>query len=240
MAAKEKGLRREARIRWVRPAQQARSQETQDRILDSAEQLLADKCFDDIPVAEIARRAGFSVGALYARFRDKAALLHCLLERFGSEVRATADAAFDPARWEGASAAEIAEELVSFSVAIHRHRIGILREVLGRAYDDPEIGMLIEQVFAELCKKLQPLLLARASEIRHPEPTVAAGFACRLVLGLLKEAVLFGGPGAYGVPTSDERLARELTLALLGYLGVERPNEDVPETAADPRLVPAT
>ena len=60
---------------WVRPPQQARSQLTLSRILDATEAILAEKSWEDAGVAEIARRAGSSVGAFYSRFRDKDALL---------------------------------------------------------------------------------------------------------------------------------------------------------------------
>lgn len=211
------------RIRWVRPAQQARSLETHQRILDSAEELIAEKGFADVPVTEIARRAGFSVGAFYARFRDKEALLHCLEDRLIDETRATADLALDPERWRGASIAEIAGELIAFVVRIHRERTGILREIQGRAYAEPDVGVRTQQTMAYVCERLCALLLPRAGEMDHPEPALAARFVGRLILGALKEAILFGAPGDYGVPGSDERLAQELTRAFLAYLGVRRP-----------------
>jgi len=65
---------------WIRPPQQARSQQTLSRILDAAEAILAEKGWEDASVAEIARRAGSSVGAFYTRFPDKDTLLaalHC-------------------------------------------------------------------------------------------------------------------------------------------------------------------
>lgn len=211
------------RVHWVRRVHQARSAETLQRILDSAEELIAEKGFADVPVAEIARRAGFSVGAVYSRFRDKDALLHCLEDRLIQEARVNADVNLDPARWEGASIAEIAEELIAFMVQIHRERLGILRELLGRAHTVPEVGVRTEQAIAYVCERLHALLLQRRAEIRHPEPELAAKFAGHLVLGVLKEAVLFCGTGAYGVPQSDAKLARELTRAFLGYLGVGSP-----------------
>lgn len=210
-------------IHWVRPAQQARSLATHQRILDSAEELIAEKGFADVPVSEIARRAGFSVGAFYSRFRDKEALLHCLEDRLIEEARATADLALDPERWRGASIAEIAEELIAFMVQIHRERIGVLREIQGRIYAEPDVGVRTGQTVAYICERLHALLLSRASEIAHPQPALGAKFAGRLIFGLLKETILFGGPGAYGVPSSDERLAQEITRAFLGYLGVRSP-----------------
>ena len=152
-------------LRWIRPAQQVRSRETCQRLMDSAEELMAEKGFADVPVAEIARRAGFSVGAVYARFRDKAGILRCLRERFWGEVRATVDAALTPARWEGATVPEVAQETIAFMVQVHRDRIGILREIMGSAQADPEVGARLEELIAHVCQKLTRLLLARADEM---------------------------------------------------------------------------
>jgi len=182
--------------------------------------LIAEKGVADIPVAEIARRAGFSVGAIYARFRDKAGILRSIREQLWEEACRTADAALDPARWEGSSIPEIAHEAIGFMVRVHRERIGVLREAMGRAPGDPELAAQLERVISHICDKLSELLLARVEEISHREPVLAAKFGFRILLGVLKEAILFGAPGTHGIPRSDERLTEELTRAFLGYLGV--------------------
>ncbi|HEY1598537.1 MAG TPA: helix-turn-helix domain-containing protein, partial [Pirellulales bacterium] len=67
-----------AKVEWVRPPRQTRSQETLERLLDAAEEVFAEKGFESATVAEVVRRAKSSVGAMYARFTDKNALLSCL------------------------------------------------------------------------------------------------------------------------------------------------------------------
>ena len=111
-------------------------------------------------------------------------------------------------------------ELVAFLVEIHRERAGILREIVVRAPADARIDKRKERLIAHICDRLQPLLLQRRDEIHHPEPEVAARFAFRVVLGVLKETVLFAGPEAHGVPRSDELLSEELGRVFLAYLGV--------------------
>ncbi len=208
-------------FRWIRPTQQARSQETLERLLDSAEALIADKGFDDVTVAAIAARAGLSVGSVYSRFRDKMGVLHCLQDRFVEEAHLTSDAAFDPDRWQGASIEEIASELIAFLVEIHRERRGVLRELAVRTRTELSMAARKESLVAHIGKCLIPLLVDRADRIGHPDPTAASGFALRLILGTLEQALLFGETGGYGIPASDEKLATELTRAFLGYLGVE-------------------
>jgi AcrR family transcriptional regulator len=210
-------------FRWVRPARQARSLETTERLLDSAEELIAEKGFRDVPVAEIARRAGFSVGAFYARFRDKEGMLRCLEERFLDEARATADDTLEPARWEGSTVYDIVREMVAFLVRIHRERGGVLREILALG-GDPEIREQRERLIARVCDRLSALVLARRDEVGHPDPDAATRFSLRLAVGLLSEAMLSGDVGAHGVPRSDDRLIEELVRTLLRYLEV-RPAE---------------
>src|ERR1700752_3440853 len=114
-------------LRWVRPPRQAPSQDTLDRILDAAETLIAEKGFADATVADIARRAGSSVGSFYTRFHDQDRLLYALYERYFEQATATADAALDPKRWEGAGIAEILRAVTRFLVQVYRERAGLIR-----------------------------------------------------------------------------------------------------------------
>lgn len=200
---------------------QARSQETLERLLDSAEALIENKGFDDVTVADIAARAGFSVGAVYARFHDKKGLLHCLQDRFVEEAHLTTDVALDADRWDGASIEEIVGELVDFLVNIYRERRGVARELLVHARSEPPMVERKERLVAHVSERLCLLLLPRAERIRHPDPATAVAFGLRVVLATLEQAILFGEGGIHGIPASDEKLAAELTRAFLGYLGVE-------------------
>ena len=70
------------------PPLQARSRETHRRILEAVGELLKTKTFAELTVAEIAVRSRSSVGAFYARFSDKDALLGQLDELCAGEVAA--------------------------------------------------------------------------------------------------------------------------------------------------------
>jgi AcrR family transcriptional regulator len=83
------------KVEWVRPTHQVRSQETLERILEAAEEIVAEKGFDNATVSEIVRRAKSSVGAMYARFNDKDSLLVCLHQRFCEQALATTQAALE-------------------------------------------------------------------------------------------------------------------------------------------------
>src|SRR5437588_9918723 len=48
---------------------------TRERILAAAADVFAERGYEGAAVSDIARRAGFTTGAIYGRFRDKAELL---------------------------------------------------------------------------------------------------------------------------------------------------------------------
>ncbi len=207
---------------WVRPPQQARSQLTLSRILDAAESILTDKSWEDASVAEIARRAGSSVGAFYARFPDKDTLLAALHQRFIEEAWATAHAALDEGRWTGASICEVVRELVAFQVRENDRRRGQLRAFAARAIHDPRFHARAEQLGKMIEERFTKLVVARRHEILHPIPVVAAAFVGRMISAMLLSRLLDPKFVPSGISFVDE-----LTHAALAYLGV------FPEDAID-------
>jgi AcrR family transcriptional regulator len=204
----------------VRPPRQARSQDTLDRILDAAEALVADKGFEDSTVAEVVRRAGSSVGSFYTRFHDKDGLLYALYERYLEQATATTDEALDPARWEGATIPEILGAVTRFLVSVYRDREGLIRAFVLRNHSDAEFRTRQERLSHYVSEKLSRLLLARADEIGHPSPPLAAPFGLAMVASTIESAVLFGELRSSDLALSDDELAAELTRAFLAYLGL--------------------
>jgi len=212
-------------LEWVRPPRQARSHLTLGRLLDAAEGLLGEKRWEDASVAEIAKRAGSSVGAFYSRFRDKDALLSALHERFVAEAMATADFAMSAQRWENASITEVVRELVAFQVRIQDQRAGLLRAIALRGAESNEFRIRSLRGARHIEDLFTRLVVARRHEILHPVPVVAAAFASRLVAGVMLQRLLFPQPA--GAETPGVSLVEELTHAALAYLGV------FPEDAID-------
>jgi AcrR family transcriptional regulator len=80
-------------------AKQARSRETHQRLVSSCIELLGEKPFDRVTIAEIAQGAGVSVGNFYRRFTSKEAILPDLyaeydrrFEGFASRISQAGDA----------------------------------------------------------------------------------------------------------------------------------------------------
>jgi AcrR family transcriptional regulator len=207
-------------LHWVRPPRQTRSQETLERILDSAEEVFAEKGFEAATISEIVRRAKSSVGAVYARFEDKQNLLRCLHVRFCEEAIATADAVLDPASWEGASIRDILSAMIPFLVQVYDDRRGVIRAFIMHGCNDAsfaeQAGRLGNHVAQRLCK----LMLARREEIAHPDPELAVDFGLRMILSVLDQETLCEHFARTARPMSREEQIGELTRIFLAYLGV--------------------
>ena len=212
-------------LRWIRPPQQARSQETLTRILDAAEILVAEKGFEDTPVSEIVRRAGSSVGAFYTRFEDKDALLHALYDRYLEQAIATTDDALDPARWASAHVHDLIPAVVRFLVAIYREQGGLIRAFVARNHRDHTFRARRERLSHYVSDRLAALLVARGGEIGHPDPPRAAAFGLTLVFSALDNVMLFGEMRSGTLVLSDDELGTELSRAYLAYLGCSAPAE---------------
>ena len=209
-----------APLEWVRPAVQGRSQDTLERLLAAAEALLADRSFDEIGVAEVARAARSSVGSFYARFTDKEAVLRALHERFIEEALATADAALDPERWEGTAIPEIVAALIGFLVQISRDRRGLVRAVVIRGHADGGYARRHAELLRYVSEGFARLLLARKGEIAAADPERAIDFALLQAGAVLDTAILGLGLDFSRIERSDDEIAGETTTAFLSYLGV--------------------
>jgi AcrR family transcriptional regulator len=206
---------------FFRPPQQSRSQETLDRILDAAEQVLTEKAFGEATLAEIMDRAGgLTVGAFYRRYPDKNALLRHLDERFFSEMLKKNAEVLNPDRWANATAREIIEHFCREAVAVYSTRRGLLRSLFLRARSDTVLQQSALHVNEQFLANLRALLLARRDEVAHPDPDRAIELGFMMVIGSLRELVVFGETWP-APPAHTPALAAEVARMYCGYLGIK-------------------
>jgi AcrR family transcriptional regulator len=209
-----------ARLETVTGPKQARSERTLQRLLDAAQQLIAEKGHQAVSVPDIARRAGSSVGGFYARFRDKDELLRALEERHFLELLQRVERLADAGRWANASTAEIVEAAVAELVTVTRERRHMIAAFLVRAIEDPVIregGLRFRRNVEEL---ISALLLTRSAEMAHPEPALALDLAIQTAFAIMQQHILIQETQAAGRKLSDDELQREITTMMLRYVGI--------------------
>src|SRR5665213_2528459 len=85
-------------------------------LTDTGIRLLARKDYDAISMAQIAREAGCSVGALYSRYSEKNSYLYRIIAHAFRSMRDDAQRTLDRGRWQVEPANFITKQIVSHVV----------------------------------------------------------------------------------------------------------------------------
>ena len=210
----------------VRPPKQERSQETLGRIFAAARSVLETKSFDEATLSEIVERAGVTVGAFYARFADKEALLLALEAGLYEAIRADVDVLNHSLDVEDLSLGDFIREMLGLFARRYREDRGVVRAVVLRSRSDPEMRARRLAFNREVVGKgMMRMLEAKEREIDHPDPALALNVCLLFSATALRESVLFRdfwpeAPGAGAGALSDDRLVEELSKACIAYLSV--------------------
>jgi len=173
------------------PPRQERSRRTLERLLVAVEELLDERLFEALSMADVAARAGVSVGTIYTRFRTKEELLPALFERHDAAVGERVGAFLEKLAGERGLRARI-ERLVDFAVSYHREHRGLLRALTMYVRAHPE--SVPARTYAERSaqyRAVAEVLVADGRGIRHADPVAEAEFTLGVVNSVCREQVLF-------------------------------------------------
>lgn len=201
---------------------QERSRRTADAIVSAARALLSERDFDAVSVADVAARAEVSVGGVYARFPDKAAIavavdVSLMQDAHRAIVRAMGEQAL-----AGLPAQGVIEAYVRTMVRFFARHRRVMRTLALRVRGDErhavqdDVREFSQKMHRLLCERLS----ARRAEISHPDPDRATEFGIMMVSAAAREVVLFGAARMNLSTTAGRELVQESTRAFCQYLGV--------------------
>ncbi len=165
-------------------AKQRRSQITYNTLIETGFRLMEERDFDAIAIAEIAKEAGYSVGAFYARFENKEAFYRALVDRHEQRRHDALERFF---------ATTPPDQLVSQYIRDTVQRIWknrfFWRGALRRSLDDPEFWepfRKLSHYAADMFIEAKSGTIGRALT-RTEEMDIR--FALQLVLGTINNAM---------------------------------------------------
>jgi AcrR family transcriptional regulator len=203
--------------RWARPAHQSRSRDQRDRLLKAGERVFAEQGFWQAHVAEIAARAGCSVGSFYRRFKDKETLFFALQAFMAERAEANIKAFFADPRCATEPMGELLRRLVANSSRNLRRIEGYFRALFELSLRGHPVWPSMRRLERVEADELVALL-GRRGFATPPELTDRAHLALRIMHGQLISQFLHG-PGPF--ESGDPRLTDELALLLERYLGID-------------------
>lgn len=201
----------------LQPPRQRRARETEQALLTAGRQLLAERDFAAVSVAQIAAACQVSVGAFYGRFRDKMAFFDALRTMVMEESDASVARYMAEHRWQEVPPRQIIEKTMRFMVnGCHTNR-GVIRASLKHATTRPEEWLPHQKNGQLLVDRFVALLLPHVKGSRE-DAELRLNFAMQMVFGTLVNAVLNNPEPLH---LDDERLPAELTRMMVAYLGLD-------------------
>ncbi|MDA3630099.1 TetR/AcrR family transcriptional regulator [Saccharopolyspora sp. WRP15-2] len=161
-----------------RPPQQARSRESLQKVLTSAEHVLSTGGIDEFTVAAVAEHAGVSVGAIYRRFTGKEQLLKAVKDDLLKQLETGVAEALR------AASPGLRGAIGAFTDAMARTFSGRTRafpELLGgQPAEGVERGLqALETIQRALVESAEPYL----DDVAQHDPRNAVRFAARSIIG---------------------------------------------------------
>jgi AcrR family transcriptional regulator len=202
----------------IRPPLQRRSQESLERVLQAGAELLLEVGYDGFTLQEVSRRAGVSIGSIYARAPSKEALVLAIYDREMARVSAANEKLRETAQLDGLKGRDLIIALVDLMARSTLEHADILRVFMYRAMVDPEIFRRGSERSTMLSRAFEEALLEHKDEFSHPDPELAIDIAFRFVYNTLVRRVTHGETFESQRRLSDEELIRELGEAAADYL----------------------
>lgn len=187
---------------------QKRSRITYDRLVETGLELLKERDLDSIPVSEIAKAAGYSVGAFYARFKNKDEFHRALVTRYAALRRHDIDRVFTEVDDEDLIPRYFDAQVKRLWGSRHFWRASLYRSFQDTDFWQPlrEVVRLVGDKFVERAQRRagRPLTREEETNIR---------FAIQVTNGAINNA-LINRPGPVEFRDADfiDRLVRAFRL----------------------------
>ena len=199
---------------------QKRSRESLERLLDATEEQIRLYGVEALTISGVVNSIGLSVGAFYARFPDKTALLHAVQDRFHSRLEPRIR---DQMIAEAGPCTTLAEALDAAVGVLIRNVVGERERELSRGFmslsvADPVLRARGELVNRQRRETFSEILLAHSDEIGHPDPALAISVAYGMYAAVIRGRLVFGPEHELYYDIDTATLYRELKKALTLYL----------------------
>jgi AcrR family transcriptional regulator len=205
---------------------QKRSEKTHAAIIAAARELVMEGGAKSLTITDVAARAGLTTGALYARFRNKEAMMEALYQDIVETDRKIWGEHTAEMDKRQAGPIETVREAIRLTVRSIREHGALFRVLSVDIMESAELRQLALDTLEEAIKITQADLLKRREDFLHPDPELAAIMLTALLQGAVDWILLFNESPSNLVNISDEVLVEELTRATLGYLGPTSTKEE--------------
>lgn len=201
----------------TRKPQQRRSRATLEKLLTAGLELLEERGYEGLSIADLSARASVSVGSIYQRFDGKEELFAALQERALERIDAEQIELFRSID-RSLPDAELIGEAVRGLAAFFRGNEAILRVMILRGAVDEPTRQRGSRSSVGLARAFENFLLSSLGSFGHESREIAADIAYRIVYATLTRRIMSGARFESESDISWDLLAAELGRACAAYL----------------------
>ncbi|MEO9132635.1 MAG: helix-turn-helix domain-containing protein [Sphingomonas sp.] len=206
-----------------RVPQQGRSRASFERMVETAERLMAERGTDDFTLNEVARVGKVSIGSIYGRFNSKDDLIHEVQTRVLARVDVEMLSRLDAASAAATDLATFISTTVEAVADTLKHFAASMTPFMLRANTDPFIAEIGKASYIRTAEAVRASLLSYRSAIRHPDPEHAVDAAYRMLYASLARYLGFGSSAEAAGEGDWVILKKELAYMVQAYLCYEGP-----------------
>lgn len=203
----------------VFPARKRNSANSQATLIKVGIETMQSKRLGEIAIPELAKSCGVSVGAFYARFRDKEAYFRALQAQTIYENSLLIQKTLHDAELSALLPTVILDRIIRLLITIFNSPYrGVLRESYMRSQGDIDYWVDMRASGREIQQKLVDTLKHHLPELSEQEAEIRLRFAYQTTVGILQNDLV---NSFHVFKASDEELATELNQMLGKYLGLK-------------------
>jgi len=208
------------------PAKQQRSEQTHESLLQAGLDLLRNGIFDDISIAQIAARAGCSVGSFYLRFRNKEAFFEFLIESISDTLQADLHAHLTQESVKELTLAQTVRRCVDHYVETNRRYESIIRAAVQYTINDSDDWQPMRDNGLRLHAHYMDLILGKLRKPSQEDARQQLLVGLQIISGHLVNSITHP---VNHLPLHDPNLSHWLFEVLMHFLKVKPPAPTLPQ-----------
>ena len=208
---------------FARKPKQNRSQQSFDRMLDAATQILEEGGMSALTLSEVSRRSKVSIGSIYCRVDGKEDLLRAVQARALAQMDREFALLLTRVRRRALPLRELVPTMVKELANFLRRHSQLLSAFMQQASTDPVIQATGAKSWQQTSLDFKLIILERLDEFGHPDPEHATEMCFLIIYGFLARFLGFNAidSKAQGLPTNWNLLIDDLGLMMLGFLALD-------------------
>jgi AcrR family transcriptional regulator len=192
---------------------QDRGKKTYDALIKTCFQLLKKQDYDSITVADLAKSAGYSVGAFYARFRSKDEFFNAMIVYHFINRKEALEQIFSTFPTN-----KLIDELIKDIILYFSSNQNFWRAALVRSMRDPDFWTPIRKSGHDVASKVIDRLCEQIGRSLTEEEKTNLRFAFQIAYGTINNSII-NQPGPVFI--NQERFVEKLTRAFRLVSGFE-------------------